>query len=454
MLRRRSSGVAEKSQHILGKAMDYYIPDVKLSKLREIGIKFQVGGVGFYPKSGSPFVHMDVGGVRAWPRMPRRELARLFPDGRTIHRPAEGGTMPGYAAAMADYRKRVGAKSIEVAGGGSKDSDNVGRSRGKNLLAALFSGGDEDEGDDSVVTTQVAKAEPRKPKQQQTILAAATENKTIDAPIPGVRPAGQTSLTALFSQKKNPAEEAMQAALTPQPEEKAPEEVKDEFVNLAKLNVPVPELLGTRRRPGDVEDAILTASAEPMDAASALQAGMIPTPDLRPSTEIAAADPVDNAADLDGDISADELAALAKETNFAAVNDNRTDEEEAVDLNDKASLTEMASLELPKATATRSFILSPEAVAEGFADTIKKGGRPSAKVTGETADKAKLTRNAIAKWALANGRVEELTKPVKAPRFVANGLTEKPATVSNVSFSTKIDPARFGPASFKAPESN
>ena len=40
----------------------------------EIGMQMQIGGVGFYPTSGSPFVHMDVGGVRAWPRMPREEL--------------------------------------------------------------------------------------------------------------------------------------------------------------------------------------------------------------------------------------------------------------------------------------------------------------------------------------------------------------------------------------------
>ncbi|MGO7418250.1 DUF882 domain-containing protein, partial [Rhizobium ruizarguesonis] len=69
--RSRNSGVAEKSQHMLGKAMDFFIPDVKLATLRGIGMKMQVGGVGFYPKSGSPFVHMDVGGVRAWPRMSR-----------------------------------------------------------------------------------------------------------------------------------------------------------------------------------------------------------------------------------------------------------------------------------------------------------------------------------------------------------------------------------------------
>src|SRR5690606_13674726 len=56
MLRSRSSGVAQKSQHTLGKAMDFYIPGVPLSKLRAAAFKVEGGGVGYYPKSGAPFV--------------------------------------------------------------------------------------------------------------------------------------------------------------------------------------------------------------------------------------------------------------------------------------------------------------------------------------------------------------------------------------------------------------
>lgn len=89
-LRRRSSGVAKHSQHMLGKAMDVYFPDVPLKRLREAALIHQDGGVGYYPTSGRPFVHIDTGRVRHWPRLPRAELARLFPDGNTLHIPADG----------------------------------------------------------------------------------------------------------------------------------------------------------------------------------------------------------------------------------------------------------------------------------------------------------------------------------------------------------------------------
>ncbi|MBB3608327.1 DUF882 domain-containing protein [Rhizobium sp. BK602] len=113
--RSRSSGVAKHSQHTLGKAMDFYIPGVKLATLRGIAMQLQVGGVGFYPTSGSPFVHLDVGNVRAWPRMSRQELARLFPNGRTLHLPANGSPLPGYELAVAQSRKRSHSTDSKIA---------------------------------------------------------------------------------------------------------------------------------------------------------------------------------------------------------------------------------------------------------------------------------------------------------------------------------------------------
>ena len=106
MLRRRSSGVARFSQHMLGHAMDFYIPGVPLEQIRFAGLRLQRGGVGFYPTSGSPFVHLDTGSIRHWPRMTHDQLARVFPDGRTVHVPSDGNPLKGYELARADIEKR------------------------------------------------------------------------------------------------------------------------------------------------------------------------------------------------------------------------------------------------------------------------------------------------------------------------------------------------------------
>src|SRR3569623_1173034 len=106
MLRARSSGVAENSNHTTGHAMDFEIPGVPLAKIREVGLRLQRGGVGFYPTSGSPFVHLDTGTIRHWPRMTREQLVKVFPDGRTVHIPSDGKPLAGYALALADVERR------------------------------------------------------------------------------------------------------------------------------------------------------------------------------------------------------------------------------------------------------------------------------------------------------------------------------------------------------------
>jgi uncharacterized protein YcbK (DUF882 family) len=91
MLRRTVGGQAQQSQHITGKAVDVTFPDVPLKQIRYSALIHERGGVGYYPTSGIPFVHVDSGRVRAWPRLPRDELALLFPNGRTQHMPSDGG---------------------------------------------------------------------------------------------------------------------------------------------------------------------------------------------------------------------------------------------------------------------------------------------------------------------------------------------------------------------------
>lgn len=89
-LRRRGGGQARKSQHILGKAADIHLPDIPVKKLRNSALVREVGGVGYYPKSGLPFVHVDTGNVRHWPKIRRQELAALFPNGKSQHVPRDG----------------------------------------------------------------------------------------------------------------------------------------------------------------------------------------------------------------------------------------------------------------------------------------------------------------------------------------------------------------------------
>lgn len=90
MLRQTRGGQAKASQHITGKAIDITFPDVPLKKMRYSALIRERGGVGYYPTSGIPFVHVDTANVRMWPRMPRYELALLFPNGRSKYVPTDG----------------------------------------------------------------------------------------------------------------------------------------------------------------------------------------------------------------------------------------------------------------------------------------------------------------------------------------------------------------------------
>ncbi|PHS68576.1 MAG: hypothetical protein COB23_09190 [Methylophaga sp.] len=63
-LSQKSSGVAKKSLHMQGKAIDIRLPGRQLSELRKTALNLHIGGVGYYPKSN--FIHIDTGRVRHW----------------------------------------------------------------------------------------------------------------------------------------------------------------------------------------------------------------------------------------------------------------------------------------------------------------------------------------------------------------------------------------------------
>ncbi len=173
MLRRRSRRVAEHSQHMLGKAMDTTIAGLSMEKLREIGMRMQRGGVGYYP--GPNFVHLDVGGVRHWPRMSYDQLASLFPDGKTVHIPSNGKPLPGYEVARAEILARGGdAPTIEEANSGGIFG----------FFAKLFGGGRDDEEDRQlgsgsqqtrVASAQASDEETVAPAQRQLVASAETD---------------------------------------------------------------------------------------------------------------------------------------------------------------------------------------------------------------------------------------------------------------------------------------
>ena len=63
-LRARSRGVAKKSYHTKGQAMDFHIEGIALSNIRKAALSMRAGGVGYYPRSN--FVHIDTGPARHW----------------------------------------------------------------------------------------------------------------------------------------------------------------------------------------------------------------------------------------------------------------------------------------------------------------------------------------------------------------------------------------------------
>jgi len=84
-LKRVGRNVAKKSQHMVGRAIDLYFPDVASKKIRNSALVRKVGGVGYYRSSGGPtgFVHIDSGNVRHWgPAIGKTEMAQIFRDGR------------------------------------------------------------------------------------------------------------------------------------------------------------------------------------------------------------------------------------------------------------------------------------------------------------------------------------------------------------------------------------
>lgn len=480
--RSRRSGVAEKSQHILGKAMDFYIEGVPLKKLRDIGLKMQGGGVGYYPTSGSPFVHMDVGNVRHWPGISRQELARLFPNGKTLHVPSDGRPLPGYEQAMASYkaRKSNGTPNIELASAGGTTHKSGG------FLAAFFGGG-EDEEDDSA---DVAMTPAPKPKAAMKPAAASKPGIAIVSP----ENAQRTDVPAVAETPEEPQ-------LADEPKKETPETI---IAALPARSVPLPGAaprpkadVGVQTPPTPetvpfgVADASATSQAEqptvvaaaapvspdtvpfgmadanapqPVAAASAddqAVAANVPVPTRRPETATAQAEPNQQAVLL-------ALADTGKGSRptatdaFAVPPGGRTDAVKAVLEQSSAADTYQVAAVTPSpaprsafndpsgvdaatprgAVAARPAGSDPAAAMGGSVKTTRKEARANVQDAKPTAKSVVLpAAPKAARWALqANEQIAKVTDSTTAPRLAYNLVRSAPSEVYTAGFQPDGQP--------------
>jgi uncharacterized protein YcbK (DUF882 family) len=221
MLRRHSSGVARFSQHMLGHAMDFYIPGVPLDHLRAIGLRLQRGGVGFYPTSGSPFVHMDTGHIRMWPRMTREQLVRVFPDQRTVYLPSDNRPLAGYDQALADIQKRGDGSEVRVAEAGSLNPF-------KKLLHLARGESDEDDSE-AAVSAPAAEPAAHEPLRSRAKAAVSAAVDKVEEKIAAQK--AKLAAAAVKAQERLAAERAKLAEAAA----KAEERLVAERAKLAKV---------------------------------------------------------------------------------------------------------------------------------------------------------------------------------------------------------------------------
>lgn len=401
LLRRTRGGQAKNSQHLYGKAMDFYIPGVKSSKLRSIAMKLQGGGVGYYPRSSSPYVHLDVASVRAWPRMSRKELVRLFPDGKTLHLPSDGKPLPGYNVALREYKKRGGAIVTSKSKPVKKERTAPAR-------------------------TVIAKAEAKTNQNANasggllgTLFGRRNDKATQAAPSPTRRVASAAPVIAQ----------------TPEPT------IAQNLAELPRENIPVPTLLVTA--PLGIESDVkpeITGQGDRVQIAS-----LIPQPQERPQA-IALTEVQPLAYDEPNTQSA--LPSLTAIIAAAVETDRKRKENGEIPTPKLAVVTaneekriDFASLETPELRAHNRIDRTElgASVSQALEDT-RKSGRPNLR----DAIAAKYKSNpstptfeqiTISKRVFSQDSILDMQPPAKAPRFVNRFMRKAPAVVYANGFS-------------------
>lgn len=491
MLRSRSSGVADNSQHTRGKAIDFFLPDVSPAKLRELGLRRHGGGVGYYPSSGSPFVHLDSGSVRHWPRMNRQQLMSVFPDGRTIHVPSDGRPLPGYQQAMAEYEARKrGRGSIQVASG--DPSPTASSSSGGGFLSALFGGGRSNQqaaqqpaapsGSGTATASASAPAPTpsapvreteQRPATPETILAALPPSR-VPIPMSAPRPSVPVGVAAETAQQPQAAQAPQQVAeARPVPPAEVPFEVRDEAEILQELeqrraaqlaqNVPIPMPRPDRAAPAEdtqlqvasaepVSESVSALSAQTRDAGSEAIEGLLassdsvpPVPVMRPRVTASDA-PTSGMVAGDADRSPIVLAALPDTgsgrgslslANVGEGADAAAAKQRALAATDDTRLAPISAAASPRRTImARDEGIDAVAALDSGVRTTRKSGRPSVQDI-----RARNRRPNVlpveaesARWAFETASISTVTNGTRAPSFAQSALTSSPRTVYTAGF--------------------
>lgn len=441
MLRRRSSGVAKESQHTHGNAIDFFLPDVPLSRLRAVALKMQDGGVGYYPTSGSPFVHLDIGNVRHWPRMSRQQLLALFPDGKTLHIPKDGKPLSGYNVALAAYKSRVSSGRI-LAEDGSTGSPRRG------LLATLLGGGADDEQDstdmDAVPSSrpaqqprptvvaraqQPAAAQPEAAEAPQTpsmILAALPAR---EVPVPRLAPRPDVDVGAQTPAAPVPTLTAATEAVSPA-DEAARQSAE---TKLAALDIPLPTWRPDYTPPAEEKIAVANAS-DAKDAGDAIEE--ILRANSRPAEGYALAPGLKPALE-----NADREAPDSRIVTVASAEDKFADALALADDGREGRLPHAVS------GSPRLAMLSETAGGRAAADfvpgvkTTPKDARPT--IRDEKPEPEPIivpVRAETARWALSSDAILGNSRDTTRPAFDA-ALIAAPETVYTAGFHDKVEVA-------------
>jgi hypothetical protein len=260
---------------------------MSMEQIREIGMRLQRGGVGYYSREN--FVHLDVGNVRYWPRMGYDQLARVFPDGKSVDLASDGRALPRYEEARLEISSRGGIAS------------DVPQPPGGGLFGWLF--GNHDREEEAVAAAEVA------PAHGPTQIAALDRASSSNAP-----PAHMTAADRRAAAAAAPALAAIDAS-------NAPETTPAPSTNRTQVAALAPAAAAAATQDADaaptadadadakapVNDKAVVASLAPMPPARPVDLvayADVPTPPSRPSELI-------HLASLTPQVAADAAAAAA-----------------------------------------------------------------------------------------------------------------------------------------------